>query len=175
MKEEILQFNWGKKRGIGGKKKDVQFYDSFTYDHVEYNLFDNVFLHKDDESDPYIGKIIKIWEHRDASKKVKVLWFFHPHEIRNFLEGIQSPCDNELFLASGEGAGLANVNPLESVAGKCNIICTSKDTRNRQPSDEELKMAEFVFYRFFDVGSRKVVDKLDDKIAGVDVKNMFNK
>jgi len=29
-------------------------------------------------------------------------------------------------------------------------------------------MAEFVFYRFFDVGKCKILDKIDDKIAGIE-------
>lgn len=56
----------------------------------------------------------------------------------------------------------------ESIAGKCNVVCISEDPGNRQPSDEELQRAEFVFYRFFDVGQHKVLDKIDDKIAGIE-------
>jgi len=29
-------------------------------------------------------------------------------------------------------------------------------------------MAEFVFHRFFDVGKCKILDKIDDKIAGIE-------
>lgn len=108
---ESPEFKWGKKRGIGGKKRDVQFYESFTYDGVEYTLYDCVYLYKENEPEPYIGKLIKIWENADKSKKVKVLWFFRPCEILNFL-GDDQPPENELFLASGEGVGLANVNAL---------------------------------------------------------------
>lgn len=108
---ENLEFKWGKKRGIGGKKKDVQFYESFTYDGVEYTLYDSVYLYKEEESKPYIGKLIKIWENADKTKRVKVLWFFRPSEISNFLGNDQTP-ENELFLACGEGVGLTNVNPL---------------------------------------------------------------
>ena len=106
-----FEFQWGKKRGIGGRKKDVQFYESFTYDGLEYTLYDNVYLHKEDERLPYLGKLIKIWENADKSKKVKVLWFFHPFEISNYLVA-ELAHSNEVFLASGEGVGLANVNPL---------------------------------------------------------------
>lgn len=112
-KVEDAEFKWGKKKGIGGKKKRVQFYESFTYDGVEYVLFDSVYLYKEGEPEPYIGKLLKIWEHSDKMRKVKVLWFFRPCEILNFL-GDEEPSDNELFLASGEGVGLCNVNPLVS-------------------------------------------------------------
>lgn len=110
-KEASPQFEWGKKRGVGGAKKDVQFYDSFTFDGVQYSLYDCVYTYKAGEPDPYIGKIVKIWEQGDGKKRVKLLWFFHPSEIVNYL-GDTQPLDNELFLASGEGTGLANINPL---------------------------------------------------------------
>ncbi|WVZ21598.1 hypothetical protein V8G54_008920 [Vigna mungo] len=199
--EEVIEFKWGNMRSVGGRKKDVRFYDSFFYDGVEYSLFDSVFLYKEGEPEHYIGKIVKIWETSDKNKKVKVLWYFRPSEIENFLEG-NDALENELFLASGEGyAGLrckpmsqgkglacVSVDQLktavdvssyrwrlrEAIAGKCNIVCISKDSRNPYPSDAELKMAEFVFYRFFDVGKCKILDKIDDKIAGIEVKNIFN-
>lgn len=55
----------------------------------------------------------------------------------------------------------------EVIAGKCDVVCISKDARNPQPSDEEVQNADFVFYRFFDVGQRKVVDEIGDNIGGV--------
>lgn len=109
--EENVEFQWGKKKGIGGKKKDVTFFESFTYDGVEYFLYDSVYLYKEGEPEPYIGKILKIWQNPDKTKKVKILWFFRPCEILNYL-GAEDTRDNELFLASGDGVGLANVNPL---------------------------------------------------------------
>lgn len=108
---ENVEFQWGKRKSIGGKKKDVTFYESFTYDGVEYFLYDSVYLYKEGEPEPYIGKILKIWQNHDKTKKVKILWFFRPCEILNYL-GAEDTRDNELFLASGDGVGLANVNPL---------------------------------------------------------------
>ncbi|XP_050210247.1 protein ANTI-SILENCING 1 [Mercurialis annua] len=172
--DENIQFAWGKKRGLGGKKKDVQFYESFTYDGVEYALYDSVYLYTDSDSEPHVGKIIKIWENSDKTKKVKILWFFRPCEILNYLNG-NKVCQNELFLASGDGTGLTNINPLEAIAGKCNVICVSKDNRNLQPSQEELQKADFIFYRAFDVGRKMILDKIDDKIALVDGKFLLNK
>ncbi|POO03908.1 Splicing factor-like protein [Trema orientale] len=169
-----VEFKWGQVKGKGGRKKDVQFYGSFTYDGVEYALYDSVYLYKEGEPEPCIGKLIKIWENREKTKKVKVLWFFRPCEISNYL-GVEEASENELFLASGEGVGLCNINPLEAIAGKCNVICISKDIRNPQPTDEELQMADFVFCRTFDVGSLKVMDKIEDIIAGTDVKCLLNK
>lgn len=108
---ENLDFKWGKKRGIGGKKKDVQFYESFTYDGVEYTLYDCVYLYKEGDAEPHVGKLIKIWENADKAKKVKLLWFFRPSDISNFLGNVQT-LENELILACGEGVGLTNINPL---------------------------------------------------------------
>ncbi|XVE53703.1 hypothetical protein DITRI_Ditri03aG0023800 [Diplodiscus trichospermus] len=164
---ENLEFKWGKKRGNGGRKKDVQFYESFAYDGVAYTLYDNVYLHKQGESFPYLGKLVKIWENPDKSKKVKVLWFFQPFEISHYLVAELTHA-NEVLLASGEGVGLTNTNPLEAIGGKCNVLCISKDSRNPQPSDEDLQLADFVFFRTFDVGKCVILDKMDDKIAGID-------
>ncbi|KAJ0260793.1 Protein ANTI-SILENCING 1 [Hirschfeldia incana] len=178
-----LEFKWGKKRGVGGKNKDVQFYESFTFDGDEYSLYDSVLV--GDPNEPggshelFVAKIIKIWEHTNKRAKtprqVKLLWFFRPSEISpNLLEGVPDVLAKELFLASGEGPGLANVNPLEAICGKCSVVCISKDKRNPQPTDEDVKSADFVFRRAFDVGSCKVLDTIDDKIAGVNVAFLFN-
>ncbi|KAI5556381.1 hypothetical protein BDE02_18G030900 [Populus trichocarpa] len=173
-KVDCIEFKWCKKRGVGGKKKDVQFYESFFYDGVDYTLYDSVYMYKEGEPEPYIGKLIKIWENADKTKKVKVLWFFRPREISNYL-GDEKTLKNELFLASGEGVGNANVNPLEAIAGKCNVVCSSKDSRNPLPSDEELQEADFVFYRAFDVGNCRILDMIDEKIAGIEVKFLLNR
>lgn len=56
----------------------------------------------------------------------------------------------------------------ESIAGKSNVVCISKDSRNYQPTEEELKMADYVFYRTFDVGLCTILDKMDDKVGGLE-------
>ena len=63
---------------------------------------------------------------------------------------------------------ISNASNQEAIAGKCNVVCSSKDSRNPQPSDEELQEADFVFYRAFDVGNCRVLDKIDGKIAGIE-------
>ncbi|CAO2841692.1 unnamed protein product [Amaranthus hypochondriacus] len=173
-KSDDIGFSWGIRKGRGGQNKDVQFYGSFTYDDVEYFLYDCVYLLKEGEAKPYVGKLIKIWEAKNKERKVKILWFFHPEEISNYLVG-ENVLENELFLATGVGKGLANVNPLEAIAGKCNVVCISNDERNRQPSKEELKMADYVFYRTFDVQDRTISDKLGEKIAMIDVNFLLKK
>ncbi|XP_004291217.1 PREDICTED: uncharacterized protein LOC101313862 [Fragaria vesca subsp. vesca] len=173
-KTENLEFKWGVLKGTGGKNRDVKFYKSFRYDGEDYDLYDCVYLYKEGEPEPEIGKIIKIWETPQKSRKVKILWFFRPCEIRNFL-GDEKILENELFLASGVGTGLHNLNPLEAIAGKCNVLCISKDKENPQPSDEELQKADFVFHRTFDVSQQKIMDKIEGKVADVDVKFLFNK
>ncbi|KAL5558791.1 hypothetical protein UlMin_035002 [Ulmus minor] len=174
---ESFDFKWGMPRGRGGKKKECRFYDSFTYDGVDYALYDCVYIRTDGDPLPHVGKIIKIWECLDKTKKVKILWFFFPFEIENFLKDVEMYM-NELFLACGEGIGQANVNVLEAIAGKCNVVCISKDNRNRQPSDEEIRNADFIFRRTFDVEQQKVMDITNDsidKIAGLDVKLLLNR
>ncbi|XP_059640363.1 protein ANTI-SILENCING 1-like [Cornus florida] len=169
-----LEFKWGKKRGVGGNKKGVQFYESFTYDGMEYTLLDCVFVHKEGRALPYIGKLIRIWENPDKTKKVKVHWFFRPLEILHWLRDNKT-LENEIFLASGEGVCVASVTHLEAIAGKCNVVCTSKDSRNLQPLVEELQMADYIFYRTFDVGHYTISDKMGDKVAGMEVKFIFNR
>ncbi|KAG6649381.1 hypothetical protein CIPAW_07G208200 [Carya illinoinensis] len=169
-----LAFKWGKQRGVGGKDKKVRFFQSFSYGSVEYALYDCVYLYGEGETEPYIGKLIKIWENPDKTKKVKVLWFFRPREIQYYV-GVEDTAKDELFLASGEGAGLANVNPLEAIVGKCNVVCTSEDSKNPQPTEEQLRTADFIFYRAFDVGHCRILDKIEEKVAGVEVKFIFNR
>ncbi|KAG8051393.1 hypothetical protein GUJ93_ZPchr0001g30566 [Zizania palustris] len=82
--------------------------------------------------------------------------------------------EKEIFLASGEGIGLADINPLEAIAGKCTVVCISKDERNRQPSSREQAMADYIFYRFFDVGNCTLSEQLPEKIAGLEANVLLN-
>ncbi|KAF5938748.1 hypothetical protein HYC85_023007 [Camellia sinensis] len=155
----------GVKRGVGGKKKEVQFYDSFTYgDGVDYILHDCVYMYKEGEPKPYIGKLIKIWENGDKTKKVKVQWFFHPSEILNWLRG-EEALPNEIFLASGERAG--------SNCWKCNVVSISKDNRNPQPSEQEIRMADNIFYRTFDVRHCTISDCWELLVCSADLVRYF--
>lgn len=166
------EFRWGVKRGAGAKGKEIQFYDSFTYEGVEYARYDCVYLHKEGEPDPYIGKILKMWDDRkDKKKKMKVLWFFRPIEIRNWVEVDSSSANKEIFLAAGEGKGVFNINVLEVIVGKCKVLCTSKDARNPQPTAEDLDDADYFFYRSFDVGKYTVSENFGD----MEVEFIFNK
>nr|XP_043618145.1 protein ANTI-SILENCING 1 [Erigeron canadensis]XP_043618152.1 protein ANTI-SILENCING 1 [Erigeron canadensis] len=169
-----LEFKWLTKRGVGGKNRKVQFYESFIYDGVKYSLYDCVYMYKEGIEEPFIGMLTKIWECPDKSKKVKVHWFFRPEEISTWL-GETKTLENEILFASGEGVGLANMNPLEAIAGPCNVVCISKDNRNPQPSDDELKAADFIFYRTFDVQSCTILDKMDNAVGGIDIKYVFNR
>ncbi|PKU75186.1 protein ANTI-SILENCING 1 isoform X2 [Dendrobium catenatum] len=168
-----LQFQWGKRRGVGNANKDVQFYESFIYDEESYSLYDNVYLFKEGDSEPYVGKILKIWEQPGQKRRIKILWFFRPNDISRYLDGHASS-EKDLFLASGEGVGLSNINPLEAIAGKCSVICTLRDERNPQPSSIAIEKADFIFSRFFDVGSCTVLETPPEAIAGVELKYLLN-
>lgn len=172
---QTLEFKWGKKRGRGVKNKKIQFYESFTYDGVEYTLYDIVHLYKKGEPEPYIGKLISIFENEETKAKgVKVHWFFRYSEISNWIEEGMTLL-GEIFLASGEGACVASATPLESICGKCNVVCTSEDKRNTQPSAPELASADYFFYRTFDVEHYTISDIKGDKVAGLEVKFVFNR
>ncbi|KAL7162370.1 hypothetical protein ACSBR2_042785 [Camellia fascicularis] len=172
--EENIEFSWGHKKGIGGPNKDVQFYESFKYDGVEYFLYDCVYIWGENMHKPSIGKVIRMCETGRHKKFVKIVWFFQPIEIQYWLQDVV-PLKNEIFLASGEGKGLFNLNPPETIVGKCNVVCTSKDNRNPQASEEELLMADYIFCRTFDVGSCTISHSFVDVIAGISVKHFFNK
>ncbi|CAF1716216.1 protein ANTI-SILENCING 1 isoform X1 [Brassica napus] len=181
-KSDGLPFKWGKRRGPCVENEDVQYYESFTYGGCEYRLYDCVSVGDDGRLDSprvfFVGKIIKMWEYTDQRqdpRRVELLWFFKPSELSVYLEGVGDVLANELFLASGSGVGLTNENLLEAISGKCRVLCISKDVRNPQPSEEELKSADFLFHRTYDVGTSKILDKIDDEIAGVDVKFIFNR
>ncbi|MFS7980680.1 putative BAH domain, nucleotide-binding alpha-beta plait domain superfamily [Helianthus anomalus] len=169
-----IVFRWGHKSRVGKKNPKIQYYESFTYDGVDYSLYDSVYLWSGDQLLPDIAKIIDIYETPRLKKMVKVVWYFRPTEVQKWLRGVRH-LNNELFLASGEGNGLFNFNHLETICGKCNVVCKSKDERNPKASKEELKMSDYVFYRTFDVEKCILSDKFPDKIAGLDVEHFFNR
>ncbi|KAF6176326.1 hypothetical protein GIB67_011115 [Kingdonia uniflora] len=109
-----------------------------------------------------------------AQEESKGLVVFRPIDIEDWL-GDHETLKNELFLASGDGIGLANINPLEAIAGKCNVVCTLKDKRNPQPSAKDIENADYIFYRTFDVLNHTISDTIDGNIAGIEVKFLFNK
>lgn len=55
----------------------------------------------------------------------------------------------------------------ESIVEKCDVVCASNDKRNSQASEQELKMANYVFYCTFDVGKRRILEEFPDKIDGI--------
>ncbi|PHU25831.1 hypothetical protein BC332_04163, partial [Capsicum chinense] len=172
--EDSPEFSWGAKKGRGATNKDIQFYKSFTYNGVEFNLYDCVYMCRRDEPEPDIGKIVKMWESETRKRIVKVVWFFRPAEVTHWLNNIKV-LNNELLLASGEGIGLSNINPVEAITGKCNVVCISTDRRNPQPEDEDLATSEFLFYRTFDVRTREISDEFPNSIAQIEVEHFFNK
>ncbi|KAK2974351.1 hypothetical protein RJ640_021207 [Escallonia rubra] len=173
-KEDDIEFRWGCNKRIGGPNKDIQFFDSFTYDGVEYYVYDCVYMWRGNEAEPDIGKLVKMWETASHKKRVNIVWFFRPIEVRNWLEDVEL-LENEIFLASGEGKGLLNHNPLEAICGKCNVVCISKDKRNPLASGEDIRMADYVFYRTFDVTNCRLSERFPDRIAGKEVENFFNR
>lgn len=56
----------------------------------------------------------------------------------------------------------------EVLVGKCNVICTSRDEQNPQPSEEDIKTADYIFFRTFDVGNCTISDNIRDKVGGIE-------
>ncbi|KAJ3670862.1 hypothetical protein LUZ60_008288 [Juncus effusus] len=154
--------------GVGGPRKGR----SFKLDDLTYSLYDHAFFEAKSLYF-YIGKIVKIWEEQ---KMVEVVWFFHPEEIQEYL-GDYRPLENEIFLACGtdDADGVYDLNRLETVAGKCKVVCTSRDARNPQPSEEDIARADFVFSRVFDVETKTLSEILPEKIALRDIRLFFNR
>ncbi|XP_058751837.1 protein ANTI-SILENCING 1-like [Vicia villosa] len=171
--EGVCDFKWGNRKGIDAGSKDTVLYESFVYDGVEYFLYDCVYFYHTDHVETSIGKLVKMFE-RDGRKMIDVVWFFRPMEIRNF-HGSYKPFWNELFLASGKGIGVSNCNLLESIIGKCSVVCTSEDKRNPKLSEIERKKADFYFKCTFNVDRCAIEDKFPDTINGIEVEQFFNK
>ncbi|KAI9162341.1 hypothetical protein LWI28_026337 [Acer negundo] len=169
-----MDFKWGIKKGIDCMNEDLKFYESFVYKGVEYNLYDCVYVYSSDCFETSIGKLVEVYETPNHEKEVKLVWFLRPTDVRNFLNDYE-PRWNELFLASGEGIGLSNINPLEVIIGKCNVLCASNDRRNPRASGEELQKADYIFYRTFDVAKLKIEDSFSKEIDGVKVEHFFNR
>ncbi|KAH9714857.1 protein ANTI-SILENCING 1 [Citrus sinensis] len=167
------EFKWGIEKSVGRKNSDFRFYESFFYDGEEYSLYDSVVLYRDGDLETYVGKLVRMYETPEQEKRVKIVWYFRPTEIRNFLDDYR-PKANELLLASGEGKGLYNINSPYSIVTKCNVLCASNDRRNPRVSNEELCRADYIFSRTFDVAKLKIEERFPEKIAGVKVENFFN-
>ncbi|XP_058005240.1 protein ANTI-SILENCING 1 isoform X2 [Hevea brasiliensis] len=129
---------------------------------MEYFLCDCVYFRNDDV-ETYIGKLGKIFETPKHEKKVKVVWFFRPSEICNFL-GDYEPRWNEIFFALVR----------EAIVEKCNVVCASDDKRNPQATEQELRMADYIFYHSFDVGEHRILKNFANHIDGIKVEHFFN-
>ncbi|KAK3026107.1 hypothetical protein RJ639_040779 [Escallonia herrerae] len=172
-KKEDIEFRWGCNKRIGGPNKDIQFFDSFTYDGVEYYLYDSVYMWRENEAEPDIGKLVKMWETASHKKRVNVVWFFRPVEVLLMKVG-QGKKGWE-----GEGGTwkclVGRSNKEEAICGKCNVVCISKDKRNPRASGEDIRMADYVFYRTFDFTNCRISERFPDRIAGQEVENFFNR
>lgn len=107
--QENMKFKSGIKIGVSGTDEDIRYYESFTCHGMEYLLYDCAYFYRSGDPETSIGKLVKIYETPTQGKRVKGVWFFRPSEVRNFF-GEANPHWNELFLASGEGKGVYNIN-----------------------------------------------------------------
>ncbi|CAA7044148.1 unnamed protein product [Microthlaspi erraticum] len=172
--EESPDFKWGEMKGLGQKDKNVKFYESFTFDGIEYRLFDCAYFCVRGQCETSIGKLVKMFETSTGEKKVKVIWFFRPIDIRSFL-GKYEPLWDELFLACGDDLGVSNINDVEAILGKCNVVCQSRHPKNRYPSKDERRMANYLFTCTFDTRLKIISKDFADAIAGIGVEKLFNK
>lgn len=113
--EEHPDFKWGDKKAVGRTDKSVSFYESFTFEDIEYRLFDCAYFQIHGQCETSIGKLIRMYETSSGEKKVKVLWFFRPMDIRSYLRDYVPQWD-ELFLACGDDPGVYNINDVVRVS-----------------------------------------------------------
>ncbi|CAH8327412.1 unnamed protein product [Eruca vesicaria subsp. sativa] len=172
--EENPNFKWGLKKAVGRTDKTVSFYESFTYEDIEYRLFDCAYFQIQGQCETSIGKLIRMYETSAGEKKVKVLWFFRPMDIRSYLRDYVPQWD-ELFLACGDDPGVYNINDVDTILGKCSVVCLSDDQRNPPPGRRELRNARYFFSRTFDTKLKIISEDFADAIAGVKVQDFFNK
>ncbi|KAJ0264168.1 Nucleic acid binding protein [Hirschfeldia incana] len=173
-REEHPDFKWGLKKAVGRTDKSVSFYESFTYEDIEYRLFDCAYFQIQGQCETSIGKLIRMYETSAGEKKVKVLWFFRPMDIRSYLRDYVPKWD-ELFLACGDDPGVYNINDVHTILGKCSVVCLSDDRRNPLPERRELRNARYVFSRTFDTKLKIISADFADAIAGIRVESFFNK
>lgn len=110
--EDNMKFKWGRKKGVSQTDERIQFYESFTYEDVEYFVCDCAYIYCKGDTETSICKLVKMFETPTHVKRVKVVRFRRPIEIRDIL-GNHNPQWNELFLASGQGVGRQDyINPV---------------------------------------------------------------
>lgn len=107
--DDNLQFSWGRRTGN-------VYYESFTFDGVEYSLYDCVYV-TTNSTEPSIGKLVKIWETRSHEKKVETVWFIRPSEITGCLQDVKLH-KREIFLACGQKC-VSNICQLVSWSPVC--------------------------------------------------------
>ncbi|XP_009146219.1 protein ANTI-SILENCING 1 isoform X1 [Brassica rapa] len=171
--EQHPDFKWGDKKAVGRTDKSVSFYESFTFEDIEYRLFDCAYFQIHGQCETSIGKLIRMYETSSGEKKVKVLWFFRPMDIRSYLRDYVPQWD-ELFLACGDDPGVYNINDVDTILGKCSVVCLSDDRRNPLPTRRELRDARYVFSRTFDTKRKIISADFADAIAGIRVEKFFN-
>lgn len=172
--DTFAEFTWGKAKASSNKER--KYYTSFFFDNEEYSLYDNVIVYDKKQSDGHVAKIMKLWEDiASGGMMVLLRWFLKPLELPSHLQS-QVVCKNskELFLAFGKGKGVSNENKLDCIERKCKVLCTSKDARNKQPSEEDLKFADYFYNCMYNVDLKKL-SRLEGivKVLGEDV--LFNK
>ncbi|MCO5577284.1 hypothetical protein L7F22_031111 [Adiantum nelumboides] len=172
--DTYAEFTWGKAKASSNKEKKS--YTSFFYDDEEYTLYDNVIVFDKNQPNGHVAKIMKLWEDFATGTMMALFrWYLRPLELPPHLQS-QVAHENckELFLAFGKGNGVSNENKLDCIERKCKVLCTSKDSRNKQPSAEDLKMADFIYNRMYNVDLKKL-SNLEGivKILGQNV--LFNK
>ncbi|CAI5534689.1 unnamed protein product [Closterium sp. Naga37s-1] len=188
--EEELPFRWGDP-APGPSRGGKRFYLWFEQGGERFDIYDCVYCQAEEGMDPYVGKIVRMYElppsHRGkrnsiggkpGERKVDIRWFFRAADVQ--AEGGQLPRDvrpNEVFLAVPEGTqGVTDANKVIVVDSRARILCVSEDQRNPQPSAAQVESAELVFCRAWDMQQKRVLEDLQVAIDDLGSEEaVFNK
>lgn len=156
-------FQWGVK--VAGS---LSSYESMCFNGVRYDLYDCVFV-RSGLVEPYLGKIMRMFEDEHNVKKVRLRWFFRHYELpvsarKDIRQGENK---KDVYIAQGNMRGVENENPVQVILGKAVVLCTAKCRDNPLPSQLQVDGAHHIFCRVFDVSNRKLgkLDKIDRSLG----------
>lgn len=156
------EFEWGER--VAGLENS---YERMCFRGVWYGLYDCVHVRSLAE-EPHVGKIMRLYE-EDGKREMRVRWFLRSGELPLSVSKELSARDKkELFIAQGSVKGVENVNLVETIVRKINVLCTAKIPRNPQPSQQQVAGAHYFFNRAYDASQRKLlkIDRVDKVLAG---------
>ncbi|ODV61142.1 Rsc2p [Ascoidea rubescens DSM 1968] len=90
--------------------------DSFTKDGKTYKVGDWILIkNKNDDNDPIVGQLFKIWELKDGTKYINACWYYKPQQTVHRVDRMFY--ENEVFKS-----GQYRDHLVDDVIGKCFVV-----------------------------------------------------